>query len=225
MKQTIILSFLFLTGLMAGCKKDNYQAPTAVLKGRVIYNKQPLGLRSNGVQLELWQRGFDLFTKIPVYVAQDGSFSVSLFDGEYKLVRLPGNGPWVNNTDSIDVTVKGSTDIEVPVEPYWLVSNESFQKNGNRVTATFSLQQVNTGRPMETVGLFLGQTLITDQVNNLATVLKDAADIADVTQPVTLTADIPAALADKEQLFARVGVRTSGVAEWLYSAPVKVGLK
>jgi hypothetical protein len=223
MKQITILSFLVM--LSAACKKDNYEAPSAVLKGRIVYNKQPLGLRSNGVQLELWQRGFELFTKIPVYVAQDGSFSVSLFNGQYKLVRLPGNGPWVNNTDSIDITVSGSAEIEVPVEPYWIIANQSIQQNGNRITATFSLQRVSSRLPLESVGLFLGQTLITDQVNNQSTTLKDAADIADVTQPVTLTADIPASLAAKGQLHARVGVKTSGVAEWLYGEPVKFQLK
>src|SRR5690554_1512804 len=102
-KYIITLSvILFITG----CEIDNYEAPKSFLEGKVVYNNQPVGVRSNGVQLELWQPGYALYSKIPVYVSQDGSFSASVFDGDYKLVRLEG-APWVNNTDTIDVQVRG----------------------------------------------------------------------------------------------------------------------
>ena len=225
MQRIILLSGIMALLAMSGCKKDNYQKPAATLKGQVTYQKQPIGLRSNGVQLELWQHGFEVFSKIPVYVAQDGTFSASLFDGNYKLVLLRGNGPWVNNADSIDITVNGSTTVEVPVTPYFLIRDAAITQSGGNITATFSLQQVDNSLPLEGVRLYLGSTVITDQVNSLATVEMPAADIPNIGQPVTLTISIPPALTGKGYVFARVGVKTAGVAELLYTMPQKIALQ
>src|SRR5690606_7454193 len=150
---------------------------------------------SGGVQLELWQHGYELFSKIPVHVDQDGSFSARLFDGDYKLVLLRGNGPWADNTDSLDVHIKGSATVDVPVDPYFVITNHAFQRNGDQITATVSIQQVNTSRSLERVRLYLGQTMIVDQNNSASTGEVLAADVTDLSQPITLTANIPASLA------------------------------
>ena len=212
MKRLLIPSLLLL--LAAGCKKDNFDKPAAVLEGHVVYDKTALGLRSNGVQLELWQHGYELFTKIPVYVSQEGAFSASLFDGNYKLVLRQGNGPWLDNADSIDVTVKGHTSLDVNVQPYFIVSNISFAKSGTTLTATVTVQRINNNLPLESINLYLGSTGIVDQVNNTASVSVTAPDLS---QPVTLQLNVPAT----GTWYARVGVKTSGVAEQVYSAVQK----
>jgi len=206
----------------AACEKDNYEPPTSMLTGRVVYDGQPVSVRSGGVELELWQHGYELFSKIPVYINQDGSFSARLFDGDYKLVLLRGNGPWADNTDSIDVRVNGATTVDVPVDPYFIISGESYQASGGTVTATFSVDQVNSNRPLERVAIYLGQTTIVDQNNNAARVDLAAADVPDLSQPLTLQAAIPASLANKGYLFARIGVKAAGVAEYLYTQPQKI---
>ena len=225
--KTYILSSIFLTlvVLLTGCEKDNYDPPKSILAGRVVYEGQPVGVRSTGVQLELWQRGFQLFSKIPVNVAQDGTFSAALFDGDYKLVRLRGNGPWLDNSDTINVQVKGSTMVDVPVVPHFIVKSESYQRNGNAVTATFNLQQINAGSKLERVNLYLGTTTIVDQNNNAALSELPAATITDLSQPISLTVTAPANLLNKGYGFARIGVKTEGVAERLYSFPQQVQLK
>lgn len=213
---------LVLLILAAGCKKDNYSKPSSSLKGRVVYDKEAVGLRSNGVQLELWQHGFELFSKIPVYIAQDGTFSASLFDGNYKLVLLPGNGPWVNNTDSIDVVVKGNTTIDVAVQPYFVIKNAAISKSGTEITATLSIQNINAVGTLESVSLYVGKTNIVDQVNNVGVATVNAGDIADITQPITVKLTIPASLSGQTYFFARVGVKTAGIAERIYAQPQKV---
>jgi hypothetical protein len=225
MQRIIITGIALLLLITAGCKKDNYEEPKSTLTGQVVYDKQPVGLRSNGVQLELWQHGYEVFSKIPVYVAQDGTFSVSLFDGSYKLVLLRGNGPWVNNSDSLDVTVSGHTSIEVPVEPYFVISNASLAQNGSDITATVTIQQVNNSLPLDAVSVYLGSTTIVDQVNSVAGATVAAADITDITQPVTLTVAIPPSLSAKGYVHARIGVKTAGIAEMLYSQPQKIDLQ
>jgi len=213
---------MLLCMLVIGCKKDNYEKPTSILSGKVVYNKEAVGVRSAGVQLELWQHGFQLFTKIPVYVAQDGSFSASLFDGNYKLVRLPGNGPWVNNTDSIDVTVKGGATIEVPVQPYFIIRNATVGKNGTTVTATFSIERINASQPLESASLYLGKTEIVDAVNNLRAAALSASQIGDITATVTINVTIPATLTGESFFYARIGVKTAGVGEQIYTQPFKI---
>lgn len=211
--------------MLAGCKKDNLKAPTSTITGTIVFNKQSLGLRSNGVQLELWQHGFQLFSKIPVYIKQDGTFSAKVFDGNYKLTLLKGNGPWADKTDSIDVNVNGSAQVEVSVDPYFIIGSESFQKSGTNITSSFNLQRVNTSKALELVRIYVGPTNITDQNNNSGTAQKAASAITDLSQPVTLSIPIPASLAAKDYVFVRVGVKTVGVAELLYSKPQQVMLK
>ena len=220
-----LLGLFALAGLLASCEKDNRAEPKSVLKGRVVFNGEPVGVRSNGVQLELWQRGFQLFTKIPVYINQDGTFSASLFDGNYKLVRLRGNGPWVDNTDTIDVQLRGSQELDVPVQPYFVFENDTYSKGEGKVSATFNLKQLNTSRNLERVNLYVGTTTIVDPNNNAGNAQEVAANITDLSKSITLTATLSPALAGRDYVFARIGVKTSGVGEMLFGKPQKIMLK
>lgn len=210
--------------MVMGCEKDNFDAPSSLLTGRVVYQGEPVGLRSGGVELELWQHGYDLFAKVPVYVNQDGSFSARLFDGAYKLVLLRGNGPWADNTDSIDVNLRGATSIDVPIDPYFVITDESYQQSEGMISGVFTIQQVNGSRSLERVAIYLGSTRIVDQNNHAARVEISAGDITDLNQSIRINVSIPAALASKGYLFARIGVKTTGVAEYLYTQPEKLTL-
>ena len=215
---------LAFSALMLSCEKDNRTEPKSVLKGRIVHDGQTIGVRSNGVQLEIWQRGYQLFTKIPVYVNQDGTFAASLFDGNYKLVRLRGNGPWVNNTDTIEVELRGTKELDVPVNPYFVFKNDTYSKGEGKVSATFTLQKVEATGVLERVNLYIGTTTILDPNNNAANVQQLAA-ATDLTKPITLTATLSAALAGRDYVYARIGVKTSGVGEMLFGAPQKIQLK
>jgi len=213
----------FAAVVFCSCEKDNYKAPSSILSGKITYNDAQIGLRSDGVQLELWQHGYQLFTKIPVFVAQDGTFSARLFDGDYKLVLLNGNGPWVSSADSIDVKVSGATTVNVPVTPYFIITQSAFTRpTDSTVTATVSLQQIDNSLPLEAVNLYVGSTSIVDQNRNIATTQIAAADIADITQPITLGLVLPANYRGDSLVFSRVGVKTAGVAEQIYTLPGQV---
>jgi len=220
----IFLATLFALGI-AGCKKDNYEAPESMLTGRVVYQGQAIGLRSNGVQLELWQHGYAFFTKIPIYVNQDGNFSAKLFDGDYKLTRQRGVGPWIDQTDSIDVKVSGNTIIEVPVTPYTIITNATYQRNGTAITCTANLQTVSTVNPLEAVRLYVFRTALVDETNQDASVNVAAVDIPNISQPLTLNVTIPSSLANADAVYVRVGAKTVGVGELAYSPATKIQLK
>lgn len=217
--------FALFIFLLIGCEKDNRRQPESTLTGRVVYQGQPIGLRSAGVQFELWQRGYQLFTKIPLNIKQDGTFSAVIFDGDYKLVRSRGAGPWVDVSDSIDVKVNGQTTVDVPVEPFFIIKNESFEKTGTAIKGTFTLQSVNATKTLELARMYIGPNLIVDQNNNSANTQILAAAITNLSQPVTLNVNIPVSIANDNFIFARIGVKTNGVAELLYTMPQKIQLK
>jgi hypothetical protein len=221
---------VLLALLLAGCGEyDNFEPPKSTLNGKVVYNGQPVGVRSGTVRLELRQPGpgYPIWkaAKIDVHVAQDGTFSALLFDGSYKLTRVRGNGPWADLSDTINVEVRGAATVEVPVEPFYLVRNETIQKSGNAITTSFNLQRGNLSRNLERVNLYVSATTIVDATNQGANSQKLAAAIPDLSQPITLSVDLPAALAGKPYVFARIGVKTAGVEELAYSAPQKIMLK
>ena len=234
-----IITLLALISVLAGCKKDNFDQPTSILSGRIVYQDQAIGVRTptinlnydrdrtstNGVQVEIWQYGYQLRTKIPQFVAYDGTWSAALFDGDYKITMVKGNGPWVDKTDTISVSVRGNTTLDIPVIPFYLIKNESFQKAGTTVTATFNVQTVNITKTLESVKIYLNKTILVDQNNQLATGTKLASAIPDLSKPITVDVTIPASLATADYCFARVGVKIAGLAEICYALPQKIALK
>lgn len=224
MKQFTITLLAGLGLLAASCKKDNYDPPASQLTGRVLYQNEAVGVRGQGgVQLELWQRGEYFRNKIAVFVAQDGTYSATLFDGDYKLTRLRDNGPWQNNTDSIDVKVRGNTIVDVPVQPYYVVRNATFTKMGSAITASGLVSQAAAGRTIESVTLFVNNTQFVDTNNSLVgNTTKSGADVSNLTQPLNFSLTLPSTV--RNAVYARIGVKTQGVNELFYSPVQKITL-
>ncbi|MGV3640084.1 MAG: DUF3823 domain-containing protein [Adhaeribacter sp.] len=223
-KLSSVFTLLLALASLAGCKYDNQEPPQSFITGKVVYNGEPIGVRSNNVRLELWQPGFALFQKVDIHVAQDGSFSANVFDGDYKITRLRGNGPWADQTDTISVQVRGNATVEVPVTPFFLVKDASMKKDGSNIQATFSVEKVHPTAVLEAVNLYLSNTVIVDQNNNTRNA-RLAANAIDPSQPITISAGIPAPTGGgRSYIYARIGVKTVGAGEQIYSSPVKINL-
>jgi len=224
MKRLTITLLAGLGLLAASCKKDNYDPPASQLTGRVLYQNEAVGVRGQGgVQLELWQRGEYFRNKIAVFVAQDGTYSATLFDGDYKLTRLRDNGPWQNNTDSVDVKVRGNTIVDVPVQPYYVVRNATFAKSGTTITASGLVSQAAAGRTIESVTLFVNNTQFVDTNNSLVgNTTKSGTDLSNLAQPLTFSLALPSTA--RNAVYARLGVKTQGVTELFYSPVQKISL-
>lgn len=246
MKNKLIIATLniALVCLFAGCKKDNYKTPESTITGRVVYQGQPIGVRSNGVTLELWQHGYALFNKVAINVAQDGTFSAKIFDGDYLITRLKGNGPWQDQTDSIAVHLKGTAAVDVPVTPYFTVSNDAytFNKADSTITGTFSIAQVVAGKAIEKISLSVSTTSIVDINNQIAFTSMDINPPANAfTAPVSIKIDIRPRLYtqgtqasakllmgdlfQKKYAYVRFGVKPVGVAERVYTVVKKIDLQ
>jgi hypothetical protein len=243
-----ILPLLMILSVLGGCRKDNKEPPKSTLTGTVIVNgtKQPVGVASNGTQLELWQSGYQLFQKIPVYIDQDGTFSAKLFDGTYKLVRLSG-APWANNTDTITINLNGSANVEVPVTPFFTVSGETitYSAADTSITASFSVNRLDATKAADRVSLSLGLTNLVDAQTNQIPIPAASNDKTPASNYLTAPTSIKVQLnpdrytgtanaelrrqltlaLQKGYLFARVGVRTTGVTQRFYSQVKEISLK
>lgn len=214
----ILVSFIVL----AGCEYDNYDAPGSKLTGTVMYNGSPVGVRSGATQLELWQYGYQLRSKIPVNIAQDGTFSATLFDGNYKLVRLAG-APWQSQTDSVDVTVNGSTSINVDVTPFYTLTNESFTVSNGVLNSSVKVNKIGSAA-ITSLTLYVGVTNIVDANNNSQSVTMNAAALADLSTAKTQSITLNAANAARKYVYARIGVLSAGSAERYYTPVQKITL-
>ena len=217
-----LLSIFLLGILVMSCGKDNYDAPDATLTGQVTFQGSPVGVRGSNqsVRLQLWQDGFELREPIDVYVTQDGSFSAAIFDGQYKLITVPGNGPWQHSADTLVVDVRGHADVEFPVDLYYDLSDVEYQLSGETLTATFNVEQLVDGRSLDDVSLLIGNTKFVD----LGHFLKRETLSENIDGSVSLSMDIGPELENNQTIFARVAVKINGITEALYDStlyPVK----
>lgn len=218
MKNYILLSLLGVLVLLSACGQDNYTPPKSELKGKVVLKStgEAIGVRETGtpVQMQLYQNGYQLFTPIPIYVSQEGTFAAVLFDGTYKLVSADQAGPWVNTRDTVLVKVKGSTSVDYPVNPYFMLRKENYKVNGNTLTVDFNIDQVvsDPSRTIQSVSLYINNTKFVDsQYNKLSAKLA-----SPVVGSNTVTADI-SGLSSYPVLYARIGVHIANVANDLYT--------
>lgn len=216
-KKYIVLVIVFLV-LLSGCGYDNYDPPKSELAGKVILAStgETVGVRETGtpVGMELYQDGYQTHTPISVYVNQDGTFAAKLFDGTYKLVSNDNAGPWVNTRDTVVVKVNGNTTVNYPVEPYFMLRNESYKVNGNILTVNFNIDQIvgDSSKTIQSVTLYINNTKFVDSGYNKLSV--------GVTSPVvganSVSVDING-LASYPVLYARIGIQITNVAQMLYT--------
>lgn len=203
------------------CGYDNFDEPESTLTGSIQYKGQKINVQgTNGaVQLQLYQDGYQLHSPIAVMVGQDGTFSSKLFDGTYKLVTRDNNGPWVNTRDTTVVKVSGHTEIVLEVTPYFLISGATCSLSGNKLTASFTIQQVVPTATLDHAALCLSTTSFADEQNNafLATVAGDQLKVGQNTITATLSDDQLKKASSAVKLIARVGVRATGATQSIYS--------
>ncbi|MGN0003549.1 MAG: DUF3823 domain-containing protein [Sphingobacterium composti] len=214
MKFKYIFIQIVSIGLLLSCGKDNYDEPQATLTGRVVHEGKPIGVRgsNNSVRLQLWQNGFALKTPIDVYVAQDGSYTAKLFDGDYQLITVSGNGPWAHSTDTLQVQVKGNTTVDINVRPYYTLENIQYQLNGTKLQATFQLNKIDETRNLDNVNLLINDTKFVD----LGNFEKRSSIDGNQSGAITIELDIANELNTKNTLFARVAVKMNGITEAVY---------
>jgi len=221
-KYLYLLGLLLLGGFVS-CELDNYDEPEALLEGRVVYEGQPLSVRTNSAEFELWQDGYALNEFIPVYIAQDGTYSASLFNGEYKLVRKGGD-PWLPQlNDTIVIQVNGKTQQDVSVTPYFTISNENINISNNTLTATFDANKIVESSNLQEAVIVLGKRFLVDE-NIWDAISRFDADEISLDGESTLEMQIPEELRGLEYLFVRIGLKSNSTNEYIYTQSQRIEL-
>lgn len=227
-----IIVLICVVGLWS-CKKDNYDPPSSVLEGRLVYQGEPIHVEFDQVNYEVYQFGFGMVGALPdTYFDQDGSYSLLLFDGEYKLLIPNGQGPfrWKQTAsgapDSLTVNVSGNQTLDLEVTPYYMIRNASLTGGENSVTGSFALEKIITdsdAKDIEYVALYINKTLFVSSADNIANTTVNGVDIADPNQ-IELTVDVPSMTPTQNYVFARIGVKIAGVEDMIFSPVEKIQL-
>ena len=213
--------------LFISCEKDNYAAPSSMLQGRLMYQGMPINVEHGQVGFELWQSGFGKMGAIGVPIAQDGTFSSLLFDGAYKLVFTPNQGPFYwkrnasGNVDTVQLDMKGSKTMDIEVTPYYLIKDAKLTVSGKTVNASCRIEKIITdanAKNIERVSLYINKTMIVsgNGTQHIVKADKNTADIPDLNN-VTLTANIPDIVPTQNYVFARIGLKIAGVEDMIFS--------
>lgn len=230
MKIKLYYSIVLAVALLASCAKDNYDMPDTSLTGRIVYGGEPINVEFNQVRIQLWESGWQLRTPIDVSIDQDGSFSAVLFPGSYKMVIPGGQGPFLTQvdattqSDTIAVELTGNQTMDIEVTPFYMVRSSEFIKNGNAIGASFSLEKVVTdqnAKDVERVYLYLNKSQFVSGATNVKTAEIAGTDITDLSS-INLSAEIPELVPIQNYIYARVGVKISGVEDLIFSPVQKI---
>ena len=226
MKITLqFLSVLLLGALLTACEKDNYDPPSASLKGRLVYQGEPIYVEYDRVGYELYQDGFGKTGAIASTFTPEGEFSQLLFDGEYKMIVPIGQGPFVplqnssGTADTMVINLRGSEEMDVEVTPYWMIRNAQLNAGEGNVSTTFGLEQIASGddaRAIESVTLYVSKTAFANPQTNVATASMGGGDITDMND-VSLSVAIPDIQPTQNYVFASIGVKFVDVEDLLFS--------
>lgn len=224
----LIAGMLFLVS----CAKDNYDAPNSYFTGSITYNGEPIHVEWNQVRFQLWENGYTPVTPIDVTIAQDGTFSALLFNNTYKLSFPGGQGPFKtkdsggSTKDTILVNINGDQQMDIEVVPYYMVRDPQIVKSGSNVDATIRLEKIINGadaKDIERVTLYLNKTQFVSGANNIATSSINGPDITDFNS-IGLSLAVPAMTPAQDFIYARVGVKISGVEDLIFSPVQKLSL-
>jgi len=226
----LMILVLVLTA-STSCKKDNYKTPSSTLNGHLVYKGDPIGVEYNQVPFQLYQPGFGKIGPISGTFDQDGSYSTLLFDGNYKFTIPPGQGPfrWKelsnNQRDTVVITVSGSQTMDVEVTPYYMVRNQMITAAGGKVSATFNVEKVindANAKGIDRVTLYINKTQFVSGADNIAaTDLAGASSLTSLNN-LALSVNIPTISPTQNYVFARIGIKISGVEDMIFSPVQKL---
>lgn len=243
-KTHYIIALALITAVVS-CKKDNYDAPGSMLSGKIVYKGEAIQVEYNQVPYEVYQPGFGKVGPIgsasvtgtttsnlaPTYFAPEGTYSLLLFDGDYKIVVRPGQGPFMwkqtgGKVDTVLVSLRGNQTVDLEVTPYYMVRNPQFAVSGRVVSGSFKLEKIITdanAKNIEKVSLYTNKTMFVSKTDNVAVFDSTTNALTDLND-IRLKVTVPAIIPTQNYVFARIGVKIAGVEDMIFSPVVKVTL-
>ena len=229
MKYINIYITVFIVILVAGaCELDNYDAPDASFYGTLLDFETSDAVEQdiiNGSQLEYIELGWENPEIQYMVFKNDGTFRNDLmFSGTYTMRLVRGNFVPI---DSMNVVVSGDTKKDFTVQPYIRVENASIQKNGNMVTATFTLDQT-VANNVKTIGLYAHPEPSVGEPMHIVSTEQNINAVVDAATVHTLEIDLTAnsnLLIPGNDYFFRVGALIdASQAKYNYATAVRISI-
>ncbi|MFA6087731.1 DUF3823 domain-containing protein [Mucilaginibacter sp.] len=225
----IIIALLLAT---TGCKKDNYDAPSATLSGHLIYQGEHVNVEYNQVPFQLYQPGFGKTGAINGTFDQDGAYSTLLFNGNYKFTIAANQGPFLwkelagGKRDTLAITMSGSQTLDIEVTPFYMIRQATFTAAAGKVNTTFNIEKIITdsnAKDIESVSLFINKTQFVsgNSDNNIARTDLAGSAITSLNN-ISMNVTIPALVPTQNYVFARVGIKIAGVEDMIFTPVTKV---
>lgn len=214
---SVVIAFV-LTALTS-CEADNMDAPDCHITGKIVYKGQPIGVECElgsdntitTTMIELWQDGFGASSAQRVNVAQNGTFSTYVYAGVCRLITKKGVGPWLDG-DTIKVNVKGNTNIEYEVTPYFTISNEEYSLSADSIlTVRFNVEKIAPDAKIKNAGVVLNSTKFVDLTYNKIST-KNTPEPGELTYTIDLRS-----LKNQVHIYARTFVLAEGASCAAYS--------
>jgi len=233
MKISIQHIIIFVCAIaLFSCKKDNYDAPSSQLSGRLVYQGEPINVEYDKVSFELFQFGFGKTGAIAGTFDQEGKYSMLLFNGEYKFTISKGQGPFqwkqtsTGDPDSLTIKMSGNQVVDLEVTPYYMVREAKLSGSGTSVSGTFKLDKIITSedaKDIEQVSLYINKTIFVSSANNIAVTSLAGNEIVDMNN-ISLQVAVPGMTPSQNYVFARIGVKIAGVEDMIFSPIEKISL-
>jgi hypothetical protein len=224
------IGLLLMVVIAASCKKDNFEAPSLTLSGKINYQGEAIQVEYDRVPFELYQYGFGKTGAIRSSFTQEGTYSSVLFSGQYKLIIPNGQGPfkWNENVagtrDSVVIDLSSDKTLDLEVTPYYMIRTPQINAASGAVTATFKAEKIiadASAKDIEEVALYINKTQFVSGANNNAQVTMAGSAITNPDN-ISLNVTIPAMVPAQNYVFARIGLKIAGVEDRIFSPVQKI---
>lgn len=228
-KNQIILLVISMAVILSSCSKlDNYDGPTAGLKGSFIDDQTGELVQQdiiNGTVIELRESGYTPVGVQTLVVKNEGTYENSrLFANTFTVQPVRGNFTAIG-AQSVDI--KGQTTLDFKVRPYLRLKDVKILKTGDVVRLTFKLQQ-NVTNNVKKIGLYVHADPHVGEPMSSAKAEQELNRVVSENEEFSLelnTAQFGDALKKGKDYFFRAGALIDiGEAKFNYVAAVKITL-
>lgn len=225
----ILFPLIALLLFATSCELDNFDGPNASIRGAIYDEETNEPIEQDiisGTQIDYIELGFENPVTQYMVFKVDGTYQNDLFFAADYSIR-PNRGNFVPvSIDTIKIK-KGKNELDFRVKPYIRIKNASIVKKGNKIVATFNIQQTVTNK-VNKIGLFAHREPTVGQPMKLVGVEKTLGSTTSEEVQYELEIDLEAnsnTLKAGQQYYFRVGaIITATDAKYNYAKAVRIDI-
>ena len=226
LKRHLIFSLIIASATFSSCELDNYDEPNASISGGIYdYETKELVRQDivSGAQIEYIEHGYNNPETQFQIIKSDGTYMNTLmFANTYTMHLLRGNFVPIEEQE---IVVKGNTVLNFDVQPYIRVKNSKIEKVGNKIVASFNIQQT-VSNTVQRIGLYAHSQDYVGVNSRAVAVEQDLNVVTNESTVYTLEIDLEAnknELKPGKQYYFIIGALiNASEAKLNYAAPIRI---